>query len=52
MVISKSPSTLQILNPETYLEYDIEMKDKYKDIHIGDEINVIKINNEFYPLVN
>ena len=52
MVISKSPSTLQILNPETYLEYDIEMKDKYKDINIGDEINVIKINNEFYPLVN
>lgn len=52
MVISKSPSNLEILNPDDYSEYDIGMKENYKHLNIGDEIYVIKIRGLFYPLVN
>ena len=50
-VISKSPTNLEILNPDDYSAYDINMKEEYKNFNIGDEIKVIKINEEFYPLI-
>ena len=51
-VISKSPSILEILNPEDYSAYDIKMKEEYGNFNIGDEIKVIKINEEFFPLID
>ena len=51
-LISKSPSILEILNPEDYSAYDIKMKEEYGNFNIGDEIKVIKINEEFFPLID
>ncbi|WP_407376665.1 60S ribosomal export protein NMD3 [Methanobrevibacter sp.] len=50
MIISKSPSTIQILDPSDYSTVDLEMKDEFKDKNAGEEINLIKINNYIYLL--
>jgi nonsense-mediated mRNA decay protein 3 len=50
-IISKSPSTIQILDPADYSAVDLEMKEEFKDREIGDEIRLIKIDNYIY-LVN
>ena len=50
-VISKSPRTIQILDPSDYSAVDLEMKNEFADYNIGDEIKLIKIDNYIY-LVN
>lgn len=50
-IISKSPRTIQILDPSDYSAVDLEMTDSFKDYNIGDEVKLIKINNYIY-LVN
>ena len=50
-IISKSPTTIQILDPSDYSAVDLEMKDEFKDYNIGDEIKLIKIDNYYY-LIN
>ncbi|MDO5860563.1 60S ribosomal export protein NMD3 [Methanobrevibacter sp.] len=50
-IISKSPKTIQILDPSDYSAVDLEMKDDFKDCTIGDEIRLIKIDNYIY-LIN
>lgn len=50
-IISKSPKTIQILDPVDYSAVDLEMKDEFADYEIGDEIKLIKIDNYIY-LVN
>ena len=50
-VISKSPSNLEILNPDDYSAYDIDMLEEYRDFNIGDEIEVVKVDEIFYPLL-
>ena len=50
-IISKSPSTLQILDPSDYSAVDLEMKEGFENLNIGDEIKLIKIDNYIY-LVN
>ena len=50
-IISKSPTTIQILDPSDYSAVDLEMKDEFQDYSIGDEIKLIKIDNYIY-LVN
>lgn len=49
-VISKSPTTIQILDPADYSVIDLEIKEGLDDIKIGDEVNIIKIDN--YYLLN
>ena len=50
-VISKSPRTIQILDPSDYSAVDMEMSDEFRDYNIGDEIKLIKIDNYIY-LIN
>lgn len=47
-IISKSPSTIQILDPADYSAVDLEMKEEFGDCNIGDEIRLIKIDNYIY----
>ena len=49
-IISMSPSTIQILDPADYSAVDLEMKDKFANYNIGDEIRLIKIDNYTYLL--
>ncbi|MDO5848973.1 MAG: 60S ribosomal export protein NMD3 [Methanobrevibacter sp.] len=49
-VISKSPTTIQILDPTDYSVVDLEVKDNLTDINIGDEVDIIKINDYYYLL--
>jgi 60S ribosomal export protein NMD3 len=49
-VISKSPNTIQILDPDDYSVVDIEMKKEFDKFNIGDEVKVIKIENNLYLL--
>lgn len=49
-VISKSPSSIQILDPPDYSVVDLELDDNSKDIKIGDEVDIIKIDNHYYLL--
>ena len=50
-IISKSPKTIQILDPADYSAVDLEMKEEFADCKIGDEIKFIKIDNNIY-LIN
>ena len=49
-VISKSPRTIQILDPSDYSAVDLEMKEEFSGYNIGDEIKLIKIDNHIYLL--
>ncbi|MGL6297851.1 MAG: 60S ribosomal export protein NMD3 [Methanobacteriaceae archaeon] len=53
-VISKSPSNIQILHPETYDAIDIPLTDNdsilFEKINIGDEVESILIENKIYML--
>ncbi len=49
-VTNKTPTHIQILDPEDYSTVDLNMKPEYQDIEIGEEINCIKINNILYIL--
>jgi nonsense-mediated mRNA decay protein 3 len=50
-VISKSPQFLQILDPVNYSALDINMKDEYDKLNVGEEINLIRIDNNVYLLI-
>ncbi len=47
-IISKSPDKIQILDPDNYEVLDLDMNDKFFTYEIGDEINIIKINEITY----
>jgi nonsense-mediated mRNA decay protein 3 len=49
-ITSISPSIIQILDPDDYSVVDIEMKKSFEKFNIGDEIKVMKIENNLYPL--
>lgn len=49
-IISKSPTQIQILDPADYSVVDLEIKDSLKDAEIGDEVNIIKIDDYYYLL--
>lgn len=49
-IISKSPSIIQILDPNDYSAVDLEMKAAFESYNIGDEIKLIKIDNYIYLL--
>jgi len=50
-VISKSPTILQILDPDDYSSIDLNMIPSFRGINIGDEVKVIKIENNLYLLL-
>lgn len=47
-VISKSPTNIQILDPDDYAVVDINMKDSFKNLNIGDEVKIVKVKNRLY----
>ena len=50
-VISKSPQFIQILDPVDYSAVDINMKEEYDKLNVGDEIQLIRIDNNVYLLI-
>jgi nonsense-mediated mRNA decay protein 3 len=46
-VISKTPKTIQILNPDTYQPVDIDTNEKISGLEIGNEVNVLEIDGKF-----
>ena len=48
-VISKTPNTIQILDPTDYSVVDLELKED-SNINIGDSVDIIKINDYYYLL--
>ena len=48
MISSISPAWIQILDPEDYSPIDFEMNEKFKDLNIGDEIDVLKYENKIF----
>ncbi len=49
-VISKSPQFIQILDPVDYSAVDLDMKEEYNEINVGEEVKLIRINNNVYLL--
>lgn len=47
-VISKSPQIMQILDPVDYSAVDLDMKDEYSKYNVGDEVKLIRIDNNIY----
>lgn len=50
-VTNVTPSEIQVLDPDTYMTVDLERNKHLTDINIGQEINVIKLENEVYILL-
>ena len=49
-VISKSPQFIQILDPVDYSAMDINMSEEYDKLNVGEEVKLIKIENNVYLL--
>ena len=49
-VISKSPQFIQILDPVDYSAVDINMSEEYDKLNVGEEVKLIKIENNVYLL--
>ncbi|MCL2157079.1 MAG: NMD3-related protein [Methanobrevibacter sp.] len=47
-IISKSPSKIQILDPDNYEVVDIATGKLFEEYKIGDEVNLVKIDDNFY----
>ena len=50
-VISKSPQFLQILDPIDYSALDLNMKGEYDELNVGQEVKLIRIDNNVYLLI-
>ncbi|KZX15316.1 NMD3 family protein [Methanobrevibacter cuticularis] len=50
VITSKSPSSIQILDPVDYNTVDLPMNDDFRSLNIGDEAKVVKIENRLYLL--
>lgn len=49
-VTSKTPKTIQILDPDTYQPVDININDETSDLEIGDEVKVVEIEGILHIL--
>ena len=49
-IISKSPRIIQILDPVDYSAVDLDMRSEFSSYNIGDEIKLIKIDENIYLL--
>ena len=50
-IISKSPQFLQILDPIDYSALDLNMKDEYANLSVGQEVKLIRIDSDVYLLI-
>ena len=50
-IISKSPQFLQILDPIDYSALDLNMKEEYDSLNVGEEIELIRIDSNVYLLI-
>ena len=50
-IISKSPQFIQILDPVDYSAVDLDMKEEFADLNVGEEVNLIRIDNNIYLLI-
>ncbi|WP_405287609.1 60S ribosomal export protein NMD3 [Methanobrevibacter sp.] len=50
-IISKSPQFIQILDPVDYSAVDLDMKEEFADLNVGEEVNLIRIDNNVYLLI-
>ena len=50
-IISKSPQFIQILDPIDYSTVDLNMCDEYNDLNVGEEVKLIRIDNNIYLLI-
>ena len=50
MITAKTPQLIQILHPDTYQPVDIELNDELRQLHIGEEIEVVEIDNILYVI--
>ena len=48
IITAKSPSMMQILDPDDYSPIDLEMNETLERYNIGEEIDVIKIDGKIY----
>ena len=48
IITAKSPSMMQILDPDDYSPIDLEMNENMEKYNIGEEIDVIKIDGKIY----
>jgi nonsense-mediated mRNA decay protein 3 len=47
-ILSKSPTNIQILDPDDFSVVDMAMKDSFEKLTIGQEVKVVKIDNNLY----
>lgn len=50
-IISKSPQFIQILDPVDYSAVDLDIKEEFADLNVGEEVNLIRIDNNVYLLI-
>ncbi|WP_405290200.1 60S ribosomal export protein NMD3 [Methanobrevibacter sp.] len=50
-IISKSPQYLQILDPVDYSAVDLDMKDEFADLNVGEEVKLIRLDGYVYLLI-
>ena len=43
-----TPQQIQVLDPDTYDTVELEKKDMLNSLNIGEEVNVLKVNNRLY----
>ncbi|MCQ2964325.1 MAG: hypothetical protein MJ203_02010 [archaeon] len=48
IITAKSPNNIQVLDPEDYSPIDLEMNEKFEKYNIGEEIDVVKLENNLY----
>lgn len=50
-VTNVTPSEIQVLDPDTYMTVDLDRNNNLTGINIGQEINVIKLENKIYIIL-
>ena len=50
-IISKSPQYLQILDPVDYSAVDLDMKEEFADLNVGEEVKLIRWDGYVYFLI-
>lgn len=51
-ITSKSPNSIQILDPENYSTVDLELNEYFQNLNIGEEVDAIKLENEVFLLID
>ena len=50
-IISKTPQFIQILDPVDYSAVDLDMKEEFADLNVGEEVKLIRIDSNVYLLI-